>query len=106
MTTQRATLIDLLRGGDGRTAPWLERITIRRPGASDTPGYIAHIPCSGKECTIYSADLEAMQGLLHALQTGAQPADHEMTAEELAAAAAALPQPEDRGRIVADINEL
>ncbi len=103
---KRAKLIDIARGGDGMTAPWLERITIRKPGESDAPGYIIHIPCAGNEFTIYSADLEAMQGLLSALLTGAKPADHEPTAEELAAWIAALPQPEDRGRIVTDIHEL
>ena len=102
---KRARLIDLARGGDGHLEPWIERVTVQRPGLDDAPGYVLHLPdpYGGKEITI-AADLELLRNLIIVLENGAQPRDPTVTAEQVlaerAARIAAMPTPEDHGRIV------
>lgn len=107
--TNRRLLINLANGGDGHLDPWLERVTIRKPNQEDSVGFALHIPPTNKggvEVVVALRTLEAAQGLQLALKTGAKPADHQLTADEVKANLAALPQPIDLGRIVEDPAEL
>lgn len=114
-TTKRAVLLDLVNGGTGRPCPWIEKATLRRPGQEDATIYALHLQNpnkNGKGLVIVAHDgsLELCHDILLMLETGAKPRDPEVTAEEAArdleARRAALPQPEDCGRIVEDPAEL
>ena len=69
--TKRTQLLNMVAGGDGHTAPWIEPTP---DGAA-----VLHIPATlhanGKlsQGTQVHASMEACRGLLHAIQTGAQP---------------------------------
>lgn len=114
-STNRAVLLDLVNGGNGRPGPWIEKATLRRPGQEDAAIYALHLQNPnphGRDLVIVAHDgnLELCHDILLMLETGAQPRDPEVTAEEAArdleARRAALPQPEDCGRIVAAPAEL
>lgn len=100
--TKRARLLSLARGGNGRCDPWIEKVTVRRPGEDDRPGFVVHIPprSGGKEISVSVETLDAAQGLTRALETGGQPANPESTDE-----AVKLSVPEDHGRIVTAAGE-
>ena len=69
-TSKRAQLLNMAAGGDGHTAPWIE--------ATPDGAAVLHIPAvlhggkPAKGAQIH-ASMEACRGLLHALETGAQP---------------------------------
>ena len=115
MEDQRQRLINLVHGGTGRVAPWIEKATLRRPGQADADVYAVHLPAfrnDGEDLVIHATDgnLDLCHALLHTIATGAKPADPSKTQEELAADynawRASLPQPEDCGRVVADLADL
>lgn len=109
--TKRARLLDLASGGDGHVGPWIEKMTIRRPDMDDTAGYCLHIPQhgGGNDTTIVAHDysLDMLQKLILIIERGATPSDPDMTDDEVeaerradAARIAAMPPPEDHGKIV------
>jgi len=68
----RARLLNIAAGGDGHTAPYIEQ--------DAQGGYIVHLPAQrhagGKTSPaidIHVTTEEAARGLLHAIETGAQP---------------------------------
>lgn len=112
-STNRARLLDLATGGDGHAGPWIEKVTLRRPGQEDAAVYAAHLPGrDGKEVIVAASDgsLDLCQTILHITETGAKPADPDSTQEEREAARRAweeaLPAPEDCGRIITDLSQL
>lgn len=115
MEDARQRLINLARGGTGKVAPWIEKVTLRTPGQEDAAVYAAHIPgarTDGTDLVIVGSDggLDLCRDVLRLLETGAQPRDPDKTPEEqaadLAAWQASLPQPEDCGRVITDLAEL
>lgn len=116
MDKTRQQLINLVQGGDGRVAPWIEKVTLRRPGQEDAAAYVAHIPTrtrDGHDLVVipWDGNLETCQEVLHLVSgDGAQPRSPQKTADEVAAEfeawRATLPAPEDCGRVVADLAEL
>lgn len=113
--TKRAVLLDLANGGDGHPGPWIEKVTLRRPGQDDTAVYATHIPGvtkNGEDLVIAAHDgsLDLCQTILHITETGAQPGDPDATQEEREAHRRAwkeaLPTPEDCGRIITDLSQL
>lgn len=103
----RARLINMANGGDGRVSPWIEIVTIRRSNQEDTPRYILHVPGQpgGREMAIGPmSNIDAVHGLFLALKTGAKPRDPDMTDEQVmvmhAAIFAGMPPPEDHGRVI------
>lgn len=97
----RARLLNIIHGGDGRTDSWIERVTIRKHGQADSAGYVVHVmtPHCGEMC-VQVGSIEAAQGLWHATRTGGKPRERDYTEEEVAAMKAAYPTPEDCGRII------
>ena len=83
-TDNRARLLNMAAGGDGHTAPYIEQ--------DAQGGYIVHLPtrqhAGGKTSPaidIHVTTEEAARGLLHAIETGAQPRppkDEAMIAED------------------------
>ena len=113
--TKRAVLLDLAAGGTGHPGPWIEKVTLRRPGQDDTAVYCTHYPHArndGKDLVIAAHDggLDLCQTIIRITETGAQPADPDTTQEEREAALQAwrdaLPAPEDCGRIISDLSQL
>ena len=113
--TNRAVLLDLAHGGSGHPGPWIEKVTLRRPGQEDKAVYCTRIPNTrrdGRDLVIAATDgsLDLCQTLLRICETGAQPADPDTTQEEREAALEAwretLPAPEDCGRIISDLSQL
>ena len=105
--TKRARLLDLAKGGNGHAAPWIERVTLRRPGEKDKDVYAAHLPRAGKEgrdlvCCDCEGGLEICQSILLLWE---RPSNDEAP-EELEARRATLPQPEDCGRVIDDLRKL
>lgn len=68
---KRERLLNLLAGGDGNTAPWIESV--------GQQGFIVHIPqrtANGKiipAVNVPTQTWDVARGLLHVLQTGAKP---------------------------------
>lgn len=115
METPRQRLINLVHGGSGKVAPWIEKATLRRPGHDDTAVYCVHLPNTTRDggdliVVAHDGSLQSCHNVLHFLDTDDQPRNPETTPEELAAEreawAASLPAPEDCGRIVARIADL
>lgn len=113
--TKRAVLLDLAKGGNGHPGPWIEKVTLRRPGEADKAVYCTHLPGvtkQGHDLIVAASDgsLDLCQTILHITETGAQPADPDTTQEEREAALQAwvdaLPTPEDCGRIITDLTQL
>lgn len=115
MDKPRQRLINLVHGGDGKVAPWIEKATLRTPGQEDAAVYAVHIPGArndGTDLVIAGSDggLQVCLDVLHLLETGAQPRNPDTTDEEQARHLeewrATLPQPEDCGRVIASLAEL
>ena len=115
MEKPRQRLINLVHGGDGKVAPWIEKATLRTPGKEDAAVYAVHIPGArndGSDLVLTGSDggLQVCLDVLHFLDTGDQPRGTETTPEEQARALeeelARLPQPEDCGRVIASLAEL
>lgn len=115
MEAPRQKLINLVHGGDGRVAPWIEKATLRQPGQEDAAVYVVHLPGQrndGRDLIVvpHDGNLQTCQDVLLLIENHAQPGTPDTTPEEAAAALeakiAALPQPEDCGRVVADLADL
>lgn len=113
--TKRAVLLDLAAGGTGHPGPWIEKVTLRRPGQDDTAVYCVRFPHSrtdGRDLVIAASDggLDLCYTMLRITETGAKPADPDTTQEEREAALEAWkkdqPAPEDCGRIISDLSQL
>lgn len=104
--TNRAKLLHMAAGGDGNTAPYIERVTYDdAPAGAEPYGYIVHLPQHVGQGGIAPAvhvhmhDATAARGLLHALRTGAKPRNPEDKAEDVAALCSSIPIT-DNGRHV------
>lgn len=115
MDTPRQRLINMAQGGDGRVAPWIEKVTLRRPGQEDAAVYALRIPAfrnDGRDLVIASADggLDLCLDVLHLLEHHGQPRNPETTPEEQAKALeeerARYPKPEDVGRVITSLADI
>lgn len=104
----RIRLLNIAAGGDGHTAPWIEKVTYSdAPADAPQHAYMVHYPQSiERDGTTspavhvgYFVNVEAARALLHATETGAQPRSPETTADKIRAAQDAIPVT-DSGRII------
>lgn len=107
----RAVLLDLANGGDGHAGDWIEKVTLRKPGQEDTPVYILHLPGrNGSKGLDVVTTLETCYNIMLICETGATPRNPDVPIEqyqaEQDARRAALPAPEDCGRIIGDLADL
>lgn len=102
----RARLLNMAAGGNGQVTPWIERVTLDdTPTDGEQHGFVVHVPQratrggTAPAIHVNVSSIDAARGLLHAIDTGAQPRDTDTTEEELRAQVDAIPYT-DNGRHV------